>query len=58
MEEKTNSKQTVKDQIPTLGGTLGGGAKISISICIITAVAVILFCISVLRIYLSITVVP
>ena len=58
MEEKTISKQTLKDKMPPLGATLGGGTKISISICIITAVAVILFCISVLRIYLSITVVP
>jgi len=51
-------KKANKEDKPPLGATLGGGTKISISICIITAVAVILFCISVLRIYLSITVVP
>ena len=58
MEEKTISKQTLKDKMPPLGATLGGGTKISIPISIIQLIAVILFCISVIRIFLSITVVP
>jgi hypothetical protein len=58
MEKATNSKQTLKDKKPPLGATLGGRTNISISIRIITTITVMLFCISVIKLFLSIFVVP
>ena len=58
MKKVTTSKQTIKDKKPTLGATLGGWANISIYISIVQVIAVILFCISVIKLFLSIFVVP